>query len=54
MKIEIKLNEQDKHEAIKDWITNKYPELLKGGKIVDIYPSIGEVMIYTENEYEAE
>ena len=52
MKIEIKLNEEDKQEAIEDWITNKYTELLKGGKIVEIYPALGEVMIYTENEYE--
>jgi len=54
MKIEIKLNEQDKHDALKEWIVNKYPELLKGGKIVNIYPAIGEILIYTENEYETE
>ena len=54
MKIEIKLSEQDKHEALKEWIANKYPELLKGGKIVSVYPAIGEILIYTENEYETE
>ena len=54
MKIEIKLSEEDKQEAIKDWITNKYPELLKGGKIVNIYLALGEVLIYTGSEYETE
>ena len=54
MKIEIKLNEQDKHDALREWIENKYPELLKGGKIIDMYPTLGEVLIYTKDEYETE
>ncbi len=52
MKIEIKLNEQEKLDAIKEWVENKYPELLKGGKIIDIYPALGEVLIYTGDDYE--
>ena len=52
MKIEIKLNEQDKEAAIRAWLEIKYPELLKGGKIVNIYPAIGEILIYTGDDYE--
>ena len=54
MKIEIKLSEQDKHDALKEWIANKYPELLKSGKIVNIYPALGEVLIYIGDEYGTE
>ena len=53
MMTRIEINNEEKIEAIKDWIEKKYPELMSKSEIVGIYPSLGEITLKTRKDDES-
>lgn len=54
MRFRIEITDDEKKEAIKDYITKRYPTIMQDSDIIGIYPALNEITLKTKESKEYE